>query len=224
MTQPIVIILEGIDGSGKSTLARNALNYLTNRGRSARLFRDPGGTPAGEAIRALVKSAETPMHQNTQFLLFCAARAELAAAINGYLNAGDDIVLDRWWYSTFAYQGASGIERNLIINLAQEFAEFDSAVDGLDWREIDGGRLSAYHLHVTPETSRKRLADPTRTTDVVKDRYESKPPSFLQDVYDGYIQLERLGYLSRVETEARNIVEVWHDLGARIENQINQYG
>ncbi len=220
MSNPIIVILEGIDGSGKSTLAQRVHDHL----KGSRIYRDPGGTNAGEAIRKLVKSAEVPMHPNTQFLLFCAARAELTIQVNEDLAAGRSVVLDRWWYSTYAYQGASGIAELPIIDIADNFSSLSFPAIGDDDGLLEGGRLMSYHLHVSPETARKRMFLLDRMNDVVKDRYESKPPSFLDAVYERYIELERRGYLSRVETEGRDIETVWLDLRERVEEQLAKYG
>ncbi len=226
MTRPIVVILEGIDGSGKSSHAARVHEFLTSRGRKAQLFRDPGGTDVGEQIRTLVKSAAVPMHQHTQFLLFCAARAELAARISALLDEGTDIVLDRWWYSTFAYQGAQGIDEGSIEEIANQFATLSFAAPaGEDDDLLEGGRMRAYHLHVTPAEARNRFAAASRVNDArVKDRYESKPVGFLEGVYERYLRLEKRGCLQRVETVGWAEQHVWENLEEEVANQINQYG
>ena len=222
--RPIVVVLDGIDGSGKTTLAHRLVAKLRELQRCAMFFRDPGGTPTGEQIRGLVKSAEVPMHPNTQFLLFCAARAELAADINKLLVSGCDVVLDRWWYSTFAYQGASGIDEAAILDVSEKFAhlDFPHALDDMD--NLEGGALAAYHLHVTPKTSRERLRRPDRETDVVKDRYETKGAGFLDNVYARYLELEARGYLRRVETEGRSLDDVYHRLVNLVDERIARHG
>jgi dTMP kinase len=226
MTRPIVVVLEGIDGGGKTAHAKRVHEHLLSLGRTAHLYRDPGGTPTGEQIRTLVKSAAVPMHQHTQFLLFCAARAELATAVCDHLEAGHDVVLDRWWYSTFCYQGADGIDEEAIMGITNHFATLSFAAPaGEDDDLLEGGRMRAYHLHVTPDEARKRTASATRVNDArVKDRYESKPAAYLDCVYNRYLTLEARGYLTRVETTGRTEADVWENLRKRVENQINQYG
>jgi dTMP kinase len=96
------IVIEGIDGSGKSTQSR----ILKEKLPDALLLREPGGTITGEKIRNLLLNPESLMGDRTEMLLFNAARAELhEEIINPALTAGKDVIMDRWAWSTFAYQG-----------------------------------------------------------------------------------------------------------------------
>jgi dTMP kinase len=108
----VFITFEGIDRSGKTTQARLLAEAL---GEQALLVREPGGTPAAERIRALVKDASLELEPITETLLFGAARAELVASvIRPALAAGRIVVCDRYVDSTVAYQGGArglGIDR-----------------------------------------------------------------------------------------------------------------
>ncbi len=101
--------LEGVDGTGKSTQAELLAHALRARGREVVLTREPGGTPAGERVRALVLDAESPpVASVTEALLFAAARAELVArVIRPALEHGRWVVADRFVDSSLAYQGAA---------------------------------------------------------------------------------------------------------------------
>jgi len=113
------VTLEGIDGAGKSTQAELLAAAL---GPDALLLREPGGTPAGERLRAILKDPEAGLSPRTELLLFLAARAELvASAIRPALEAGRPVVCDRFIDSTVAYQGAA---RGLGVEVAQELNEF----------------------------------------------------------------------------------------------------
>ena len=110
------IVLEGPDGSGKSTQTRLLVEHLTSRGRTVVQTREPGGTPAAEAIRSLVLSPEfLGLNDRTEALLFAAARAEHAArVIRPALQRGEIVVCDRYIDSSVAYQGVGrslGIDR-----------------------------------------------------------------------------------------------------------------
>lgn len=110
------IVLEGGDGSGKSTQARLLADAL-----SAELTREPGGTPIGEKIRALVLDPNTPeLHARTEALLMAAARAQhVAELIEPTLASGTSIVSDRFIASSLAYQGVArglGIEAVAVAN------------------------------------------------------------------------------------------------------------
>ena len=105
------ITFEGIDRSGKTTQARMLAEAL---GNDALLVREPGGTPAAERIRDLVKS-ETALTPIAETLLFGAARADLVErVIRPALDQGRTVISDRYGDSTAAYQGGArglGIER-----------------------------------------------------------------------------------------------------------------
>lgn len=97
------IALEGFDGSGKSTQAA-----LLAAARDAVLTREPGGTPLGEALRGalLDADAEEAPAPRTEALLFCADRAQhIASVVAPALETGRDVVTDRSYGSTLAYQG-----------------------------------------------------------------------------------------------------------------------
>jgi len=101
------VAVEGIDGAGKSTLARDLVTALRQRGHTVTAVREPGGTPAGEAIREIVLGRTSELQNWTEALLFAAARAQLAATVVApALERGDIVVTDRSYYSSLAYQGA----------------------------------------------------------------------------------------------------------------------
>jgi len=103
-----LIVLEGGEGAGKSTHAKFVRDWLGERGRKAVLTREPGGSPLAEAIRELVlRSWKEGMDPTTELLLMFAARAaHLHALIRPTLDAGQDVVCDRFVDATYAYQGA----------------------------------------------------------------------------------------------------------------------
>jgi dTMP kinase len=97
------VTIEGIDRSGKTTQARRLVDAL---GDDALLVREPGGTPAGERIRDLLKDPDADIGARTEALLFAAARAELVdAVIRPALEDGRVVVSDRYLDSSLAYQG-----------------------------------------------------------------------------------------------------------------------
>lgn len=104
------LVLEGLDGCGKSTQARRLVERLRALGRDVVHTREPGGTPAGERIRALLLDpALGEIEPLTEVLLYQAARAQLVArVIRPALARGALVVCERWHYATSAYQGAAG--------------------------------------------------------------------------------------------------------------------
>lgn len=107
------VTLEGIDGAGKSTQARLLAEAL---GSETLLLREPGGTPVGERLRDVLKDGTLELTPRSELLLFAAARAELVErVIKPALEAGRDVVCDRFVDSTVAYQGrARGLDPALV--------------------------------------------------------------------------------------------------------------
>ena len=108
-----LIAFEGVEGSGKSTQLELLRRLLEERGREVVVTREPGGTPAGERVRALVLDPAVVRHPRAEALLFAAARAELVeAVIRPALERGAVVLCDRYLDSSLAYQGgARGLGR-----------------------------------------------------------------------------------------------------------------
>lgn len=112
------ISVEGIDGAGKSTQHAWLVDDLRRRGRSVVATREPGGTPLGEKLRALLLAE--PMHLETEALLMFAARREhVAEVIEPALARGDWVVCDRFVDASLAYQGGGrGLAWEKLLDLA----------------------------------------------------------------------------------------------------------
>jgi dTMP kinase len=103
-----LIAFEGVEGSGKSTQLELLRRVLEGRGREVVVTREPGGTPAGERVRALLLDPEVELSPRAEALLFAAARAELVeAVIRPALERGAVVLCDRYLDSSLAYQGAA---------------------------------------------------------------------------------------------------------------------
>jgi dTMP kinase len=104
------ITFEGGDGAGKSTQIRRLAAALVATGRKVTQTREPGGTPAAEAVRQLLLSgAAKSMGPEGEAVLFAAARTDhLDKVIRPALSAGEWVLCDRFFDSTRAYQGAGG--------------------------------------------------------------------------------------------------------------------
>lgn len=98
------ITFEGVDGAGKSSQHAWAVEYLRQQGREVVSTREPGGTPLGEKLRALLLSES--MHLETEALLMFAARREhIEQVIRPALARGAWVLSDRFTDASFAYQG-----------------------------------------------------------------------------------------------------------------------
>jgi dTMP kinase len=103
----LFVTFEGIEGSGKSTHLRRLGAHLSARGLAVVETREPGGTIAGEAVRALLLGADAvPLTPLAELLLYCADRAQhVHEVVRPALAAGRVVLCDRFSDSTLAYQG-----------------------------------------------------------------------------------------------------------------------
>jgi dTMP kinase len=114
------ITVEGIEGVGKTTNIDFIRDRLTEAGKDVLLTREPGGTPLGEAIRALLLDpAYAGMDATCELQLMFAARAQhLAKVIRPALERGQWVLCDRFTDATYAYQGGGrGIDTDIIARL-----------------------------------------------------------------------------------------------------------
>ena len=111
------ITFEGGEGTGKSTHARALAAMLEQRGLSAIVTREPGGSPGAEEIRALLVQGEPGRWDGlTETLLLYAARHDhVERTIKPALEKGQWVICDRFADSTYAYQGAGrGLDRETV--------------------------------------------------------------------------------------------------------------
>jgi len=122
------IVLEGIDGVGKTTQVALLAEWLRAIEVPHLTVREPGGTPLGEAIRALVLGhPELEVGPRSEMFLILAARAALVGdVLRPALGEGRTVIADRFALSTLAYQGyGRGID------IGQVRRAVEVATDGL---------------------------------------------------------------------------------------------
>ena len=101
------LVLEGPEGAGKSTLAATLTARARGTGATVVAVREPGGTTAAEAARAIVLDHSHAAGPEAELLLMLAARADLVRkVIRPALEAGSLVIADRFDLSTQAYQVA----------------------------------------------------------------------------------------------------------------------
>jgi dTMP kinase len=106
----IFISFEGIDGVGKSTQADRLEEYLRQLGREVIRTLEPGGTELGQEIRHLLLHRKGDVDARAEALLYAADRAHhVATKIRPALEAGTDVITDRYLDSSVAYQGAGRV-------------------------------------------------------------------------------------------------------------------
>ena len=117
MSKKPIIVFEGIEGSGKSHHISVVSEYLTKKKISHIKVREPGGNPNSEKIRKLILNNKSNFNQNTDLLLYMAARSENVDLIKKSYNK-KIILIDRFTDSTIAYQHfGMGVDINLIETL-----------------------------------------------------------------------------------------------------------
>jgi dTMP kinase len=102
-----LIVFEGAEGAGKSTQLRLVADWLAAHGRQVVAVREPGGTVVGDEIRRLLLDPRGSITTRAEALLFMASRAQLVEqTIQPALESGEVVLVDRFFLSTYAYQGA----------------------------------------------------------------------------------------------------------------------
>lgn len=115
-----LIVIEGIDGSGKSTCAKNLAEKLNSINIKTIYTFEPTHSHYGAKLRDGMLSEDLDAEE--ELLLFVKDRKEhIEYMIKPALEEGYFIILDRYFYSSIAYQGAKGIDINLIINMHKDF-------------------------------------------------------------------------------------------------------
>lgn len=121
MPKGILIVLEGIDGTGKSTQAKRLGEWFTSQGREVVLSREPTAGPWGAKVRESAATGRLSPEDELQYFLND-RRQHVEELIAPSLTAGKVVILDRYYFSTMAYQGARGFDPNEIRLKNEAFA------------------------------------------------------------------------------------------------------
>jgi dTMP kinase len=164
---PRFISFEGIDGAGKSTHIEPLARFMREQGIEVVVTREPGGTPLGESLRALV--LEHPMDASAETLLMFAARFEhVTEVIRPALAAGKWVLSDRFSDASFAYQcGGRGVDWKHLEYLEQ-------------WLGVKPDLTFFFDL--SPEAAKARVEGAQRQ----QDRFEREQAEFFDRVRSGY--------------------------------------
>jgi dTMP kinase len=197
------ITFEGPEGSGKTTQLQLLSTWLLARGIEPVVTREPGGTRIGEQVRALLHNPDhTEMTAETEILLYSADRAQhVAQVILPALAAGKIVLCDRFFDSTYAYQGYG---RGLSLEALQQITAFATR------RLVP--HLSLY-LDVLPEVGLRRR----ETGGGEWNRLDREALAFHQRVREGYLTLikkdperwrtiDATGSIDAVQVVVRDIV------------------
>jgi dTMP kinase len=172
-----LLVFEGPDGTGKSTQATRFKAYLKSRGSDPLHIREPGSTPLGERVREILitpcKDGEADITPEAEMLLYMACRSQLfRTVIRSALEQGRWVILERSYYSTFAYQGFGlGLDPEMILELGAWVCQ-----------DIEPARVILLDMPV--EVGLARLTGR-------KDRIEGRDLEFHEQVRSGYQTLAR---------------------------------
>ncbi len=193
------IVLDGIDGAGKSSQIQPLVQWLTAGGRTVTTCRDPGSTPAGDAIRAiLLDRHEIHLAPASEMLLYMAARAQLVAeVIRPALARGEWVVSDRYLLANIVYQGhAGGLDPDVVrrvgavatgglepdcvlvldVDLATAARRLDRPLDKLENRgdEFRARLRAGYLAEAARDPDRIAVIDAAAAPEVVADRLRTE--------------------------------------------------
>ena len=200
MRRGLFVTFEGSEGCGKSTQIKQLAAWLRERGHDPVLTREPGGTPAGDAIRHLLQHAPEGhgMVPEAELFLFAASRSQLVREIiRPALDAGRVVISDRFHDSTAVYQGVARQLDPAMTRTVNGFAIGDTLPDVTFLLDMDA-REAFQRLH-------KR--------DRERDRMESEPLAFYEAVREGYLRAAqaepaRFAVLDATRTESELAGEI----------------
>ncbi len=121
MATGFFIVIEGIDGTGKSTQAKRLAEWFRNQGREVLLSREPTDGPWGAKVRESAATGRLAPEEELEYFLND-RRQHVEELIKPALSAGKVVILDRYYFSTMAYQGARGFDPAAIREKNEAFA------------------------------------------------------------------------------------------------------
>lgn len=177
----VFITLEGVEGSGKTTQAALLADSLRAAGHRVIVTHEPGGTRAGQAIRAIFLDPAVSLEVAAELLLVLADRAQhVREKLKPALAAGEIVISDRYADSTVAYQGyARGVDLNFLRELNR------LATDSImpDLTIVLDCRVPTGLARIESRMSRAAARRP--------DRFEGESAEFHTRVREGFLDIAR---------------------------------
>ena len=121
MSKGTFIVIEGIDGTGKSTQAKRLGEWYEAQGREVVLSFEPTKGPWGTKLRESMTAGRLNAEEELE-LFIKDRRQHVEELIQPALDAGKVVILDRYYFSTMAYQGARGFDPQAIRERNEAFA------------------------------------------------------------------------------------------------------
>lgn len=129
LSRGVLVALEGIDGTGKSTQVKRLTTIFREQGYDVLPLREPTDSPWGRRLREgmhVRRRVLSPLQELDLFLLD--RRYDVAAHIRPALEACKLVLMDRYYFSTIAYQGALGLDAVEIRRQNETFAPVPDVV------------------------------------------------------------------------------------------------
>jgi dTMP kinase len=123
LSRGVLVALEGIDGTGKSTQIKRLTTIFREQGYDVLPLREPTDSPWGRRLREgmhVRRRVLSPLQELDLFVLD--RRYDVAAHIRPALEACKLVLMDRYYFSTIAYQGALGLDAAEIRRQNETFA------------------------------------------------------------------------------------------------------
>lgn len=207
MKKGYLVSFEGGDGCGKSTQIKIFCRQLEENGIEYVVSREPGGTSVAQKTRELLLSNKEEMSQMVELLLFSAARADhVDKIVRPALQDGKVVVLDRYYDSTYAYQGTAGKISFEQISEITDLAVGECKPD------------LTFVLDISYEEAFSRKAKDENLKNL--DRIESKGKQYHEKVRQGYFKVAELFKERVVMIDASKNIEaiskdIWQEFKKR---------
>ena len=166
------VVLEGGSGCGKTTVSKGLVYNLAGW----KYFREPGGTEFGDLMREAVQQrTDIEVDPLAAVMAYGASRAnlvnlEILPVLDGF-KEGLGVLLDRYWFSSYAYQGSEQVDREIIVTINK------IATKGLMPDLV-------LHYDLLPELAMMRKSG---ASDI--DRFDMKDIEFHRRARDAYLEL-----------------------------------
>lgn len=119
----LLIVIEGIDGGGKTTLQSGLAEALRSQGHDVCETKEPTEGPLGQKIRALAQTGRSQVSAEEEFRLFHEDRKHhVETVVRPALARGEIVIQDRSYFSTVAYQGERGLDRDDLLEKSRQVA------------------------------------------------------------------------------------------------------
>jgi dTMP kinase len=197
------IVIEGLDGAGKSTAIGFVKKYLEQKNLATIYTREPGGTKIAEDIRNLTLEnySDEEVDCNTELLLMYASRVQhIQTLIRPSLTKGLNVVSDRFYWSSMAYQGGGrGIAMTKLESLNQHFVA-DCEPDLIIYLDIDP-KLGLQRA--------KKVGDPDRIEQAGLDFFDRARKTFkeLVNKSSNAVEIDANQSIQQIEKEIYHTLE-----------------